>query len=507
MSRAGSDVLSVSLSEDGSTARGLIWNTRERVVLRELTFSRTSSGSKSTPSGSVLQGASEPWQLGVPPLCGHSIAWDRHVIAQNTAPSRSIIKYCTLEREFESAKLALPENITALVCSHQGLWLAVGTQNGLGYLWDLGSGALVVPRPEVDPASKPNQPPSSQRDALAWQVQPLAVTALQFTADDQFIVAGGEDGSVSVWALHELFRGHTSRPWRRYVDVHAGCIIAFRLGASWQVPFTRVYSIGRDRTLRIHDLGTGKLLVTIHLSAPPTCLAVDDIFERVVYVGLETGEVLGIFLPSLAVDASRVLIANRASRRSSGGDAACTSWICAYTDRDMPGKRAVRALSFAEAGSLLLYGNESGAVGLIHLPNHTTMAEFRGPKAHGKDAVFFVMSISPPTGAVPALFWQPTAYAQEKRRQWNLTFAGSSKQNPMRLEMTPSEDWHFLEFSDDMGVRLDVALKDRQGPANAEQERRDIARMMERYPSYAVGCVTALPSPFDVDHVDDDILI
>ncbi|KAF6002469.1 Pre-rRNA-processing protein ipi3 [Cyanidiococcus yangmingshanensis] len=454
--RSGSDVLSVSVTDDGSTARALIWNTQERVVLREVSLSRTKRSQQKPTPDVVSSAVSAAGRLGVPPVCVHSIAWDRHVIAQNIGPAKSIVTYCTLERETENAHLSLEENVTALVCSYGGRWLAVGTQRGLGYLWDLLNGALLVPRQRDEFDARPEASSPPFRDAPAWQIQPLAVTVLQFTPDDQFLVAGGEDGSVSIWALHELFTGNTHRPFRRYPDIHAGRVLALRLGASWQLPLTRLYSIGRDRTLRIHDLGTGMLLATIHLSAPPTCLVVDDALERVVYVGHETGEILRIYLPSFVIDSSRASIVSRAfekTQRTSDSASASTCWIRAYTESDAPERRGVRALSFAEGGALLLYGNESGAVGLIHLHSFTIMAEFRGAKAHGNDAVLFVASISPPTGAVPASLWQPAAYALEKKRQRQLAHTTPRKQTTLQFSKVPAMNWDSFELVDHVGVR------------------------------------------------------
>jgi WD40 repeat protein len=467
----GSDVLSVSVSEDGSSGRALLWNTRERVVRRELQLTR--------PTGAQRLGigrAAAPEVSGslraqtFCPVLASPATWDRYVFGVNTGLHKSCIKFFTLERDSEVAQVTLGENLTALACSHGGHFLAAGTAQGLGYLWDLHTGVLLAPSAGSGPSSAAANTETGHQSAAAWELQLLAVTTLVFTLDDAFLVTGGEDGSITVWATSELFAGQTHQPWRRFTAVHAGAVVALHLGAAWQLHTARIYSLGRDRTLRILDFPTGMQLANIHLSMQGTSLVVDDVFERAAYVGHITGDVLRIYLPSLSLDSTRTLLIKKplVNLESDGHSATTsTSWLRGFTERDVPEKRAIRTLALVEDGSILAYGNENGSVGLIHLNSNAVVAEFRGQKAHRSETVYLVTRIPPSDGAVPRWLWQRDVYVNEKKRQWSTGGTRHAPRVAPRFSLESKPYGESFELVDSLATRSTAVAAAAAGAANA----------------------------------------
>nr|KAJ3421937.1 Pre-rRNA-processing protein ipi3 [Polyrhizophydium stewartii] len=148
------------------------------------------------------------------------------------------------------AKSIVPERLACIAVANSGRFCAAGGISGRLYLWELASGNLMR---MFDAHYKP-------------------VKTLRFTADDAWLLSGGEDAMIHVWALNDLLNESMDHQ---------------------ELP-PKIRSL-KGHTLPIWDLATGTALVTVVFPRPLTCIAVDAL-ETTVFAGSVDGTIRAVDL-------------------------------------------------------------------------------------------------------------------------------------------------------------------------------------------------------------------
>ncbi len=113
----------------------------------------------------------------------------------------------------------------AVAVSHAGRLVAVGDASGQVWVWDLGS----------------------QRVIHRLAVGEAPITALAFSPDGRLLVVGDKGGGVSLWTAETGSRVST-------LPRHGGAVSFVHVGGG------QMWSGGWDKTLRLYDLASGRLL-------------------------------------------------------------------------------------------------------------------------------------------------------------------------------------------------------------------------------------------------------
>jgi len=133
---------------------------------------------------------------------------------------------------------------TSLAFSADGLMLASGHLDGAIYLWDLSTGLELEAR-------------------LGHEG---SIGGLIFTPDGAVLVSGGKDASIKCWEVPALLAGEA----RRLMRHQPAEVTSLTLAHGGR----RIVAGSSNRSLRVHDTSTGRLVATLHgHRAPPSALA------------------------------------------------------------------------------------------------------------------------------------------------------------------------------------------------------------------------------------------
>lgn len=189
---------------------------------------------------------------------------DYFLAAESTKPIINVWSVNSQET-LKNTKIVCSGIVSSLTASPDGNYCA-GAINEQLHIWQTKSGQL------LRVASKHFQP----------------ITRICFTSDGSFIVTSGEDGLLIVWALNRLLTHEQSDPLHVISD-HSLPIKDIYVGRSPNGN-TRVMSVSADCTLKIHELASGQLLLTVVFDKMPTAL-VSDVTEKLVFVGMNDGNI------------------------------------------------------------------------------------------------------------------------------------------------------------------------------------------------------------------------
>ncbi|OZJ05442.1 hypothetical protein BZG36_01634 [Bifiguratus adelaidae] len=151
-------------------------------------------------------------------------------------------------------KSTVPEKLSALCASNNGIYCAGGTFSGKIYVWEIASGNLV----------------------RAFDAHYKRISVLKFLQDDSALVSGSDDAGVNVWLTGEMLDDDSSDTLKPYfawlehtlpvTDVYCG--FGLLNGA-------RLATSSTDHTVKIWDLITGELLTTFLFPHAVTAITMD----------------------------------------------------------------------------------------------------------------------------------------------------------------------------------------------------------------------------------------
>ena len=257
----------------------------------------------------------------------------RDVAVVCAAKDASLIGYGVGARGVD-LRSRVPERLGAAALTPCGAYLAAGgAASGRLYAWELWSGRL----------------------ARAWEGHFRGVSALCWSEGGDALLSGGEDGVVA--------------PWDACVVVDADALAApsplFDHWSEHSMPVTavlcrglRVFSCALDRTARVRDLASGRLVCTLSVDEAPRCAAL-DVLDAYLLLGCESGLILRVDLDAQAAASSaaataRVLDARGATLFEGAGDG---------------GDGALAGLFKARAPALAYAGHAARVTGVAQHPS------------------------------------------------------------------------------------------------------------------------------------------
>lgn len=181
---------------------------------------------------------------------------------------KPIIHFWDFRREQVKQKSFVPEKCWSLACTNDGSLCAAGGESGSLHVWDTSTGTLLV----------------------SFPAHHKRITAVGWSDGGTELVAGSEDSLVTVWSLSGVMEtvrsgGGQPRPLHTFSD-HTMSVSALVVGAGASDPY--VFSCGLDHKLSVRTLVSGRLLASVSLPSPLTCIAVDPL-EYCAYLGSNNG--------------------------------------------------------------------------------------------------------------------------------------------------------------------------------------------------------------------------
>ncbi|CAK9786838.1 WD40 repeat-like protein [Cutaneotrichosporon oleaginosum] len=273
---------------------------------------------------------------------------------------KAIVGVWAWQKDQQHLKCHLPERLSCLSISPNGVWVAGGSPNGQVYLWEIASGLLLA----------------------SWSAHYRAVTSVHYSSDSAYLVTASADGSVHIFLVSQLIDTESSssphsKPLGSLGD-HTLTITAVALGKTAGVTGGRCWTASEDGTVKMWSFAAPfDLLATFVLpaSAVPTTLAVDPA-ERFLYAGTRAGDVYIIPLYKRKAQMGRV--------EAVGGDGAGAPPVtvetpCVHVDA------AITCLSLSLSATHLLVGTSAGDIHVHSLPSHQhirTISAHRGAISH-----------------------------------------------------------------------------------------------------------------------------
>ncbi|KAI5738742.1 hypothetical protein M8J77_010618 [Diaphorina citri] len=246
-------------------------------LLNEVAFSYDGSGAISVwePKGGTLLMSYK----GASVLSPHSMCLLGNDYVLGVEKGKPMIQAWPVNSQ-EKAQLRLicPGRISSMQASPDAAYIAVSIETKL-HVWQISSGRLLAT------ASSHYQP----------------ITIVKWSADSNFIVTGGEDGTICVWQLSRLICKQTVAfgiPGSSAKGV-TGLTEPLHVKSQHSLPVThvtlsklgaksRVASVSHDRTCKIFDLCTGEDLLSLILDTRLTCVAFDGTEDNI-YMGTSEG--------------------------------------------------------------------------------------------------------------------------------------------------------------------------------------------------------------------------
>jgi len=169
-------------------------------------------------------------------------------------------------------KLVTAESGSAVACSPDSRFCAVGTGKGKISLWEVASGRLMC---SIESAHY------------------RRISALRFTDDGAHLISASHDATVRVWRVSELFqRLHAAIP---------GAAVPWHTWSDHTLPVTdihcgfgglnaRVVTSSKDCSCKVWDLASGELLCTFAFPSDVCAVSMDPA-EEFVYAGCGDGKI------------------------------------------------------------------------------------------------------------------------------------------------------------------------------------------------------------------------
>eukprot|EP01029_Cantina_marsupialis_P024142 TRINITY_DN61395_c0_g1_i1.p1 TRINITY_DN61395_c0_g1~~TRINITY_DN61395_c0_g1_i1.p1 ORF type:complete len:484 (+),score=164.06 TRINITY_DN61395_c0_g1_i1:69-1520(+) len=193
--------------------------------------------------------------------------------------NKNIVHFYHLSKDQPFLRCALQERIEALDVSPDGKYLCGGTSSGKLFMWDVPSGELIK----------------------AWDAHYKAVSVIKFSMDGNTIVSAGQDAVINVWnfvdIVDETSDDNSSIEPLFVWGEHTLPVTGLAMGSG--ICSQRVVSCSLDRSLKVWDLGSGRLIHSIALPAALLCVTMDA-FERNIFVGSTKGTIFRVHLATVA---------------------------------------------------------------------------------------------------------------------------------------------------------------------------------------------------------------
>eukprot|EP01135_Chromosphaera_perkinsii_P000167 Nk52_evm63s32 gene=Nk52_evmTU63s32 len=202
-------------------------------------------------------------------------------------------------------KFNLVEKLSALVCTPDGTYTIGGSVSGYIYVWRNGTGELLE----------------------KFKGHYKAVTVLRVSEEGLYVVSGGEDAVVHVWSLMDVLDAHAEKR----VGENSRSIRAVYSWADHALPVTdicvgagigkkgRVYTASLDRTCRVYDLCSGKMMRHEVLEHSIHAIVVDRT-EGKLWAGLADGSIVLVPLYAASLELARVNMMMMAANDNENGE-------------------------------------------------------------------------------------------------------------------------------------------------------------------------------------------
>ncbi|MEW5316242.1 MAG: hypothetical protein WDW38_007623 [Sanguina aurantia] len=255
------------------------------------------------------------------------------------------------------------ERTAALASSMDGTYLAAGGASGTIYLWEVGSGRLL----------------------RTWAAHYKAVSVLAFAEGGSVLVSGGDDTLVNVWLLADLLDvglDPMSAEYSRPQPLHAWCehtlpvtSLAVGLGEVNAV----VATVSLDRTLQLHAMSDGRLLLNARLPCALHCVALDP-GEHAVYAGGSDGCIYEVSLTGANGGSGS---SSAHPQGASAGSGASLSELSggSHVQRMEGHSRVVNSLAVSLDGELLVSGSDDGTARVWDLRSRQAVQVISAPGA------------------------------------------------------------------------------------------------------------------------------
>eukprot|EP00053_Salpingoeca_punica_P002320 m.37184 g.37184 ORF g.37184 m.37184 type:complete len:476 (+) comp11516_c0_seq1:158-1585(+) len=207
----------------------------------------------------------------------HGLAMTQtHVFALQAG--RPSLHMWTWSSETALMKIPMPEPLSSVACTPDGIFCFGGCDSGKIYVWHIASGALLK---------------------IVSGAHYRRVTSLVLTRDSSALVSASEDATVRVWPLGSLVDTNSdSEPqfvWSDHAlpvtDVYCG------FGGSG----CRIATVSRDRTCKIYELASGRMLASVLFPSELTAVCMDA-SEQCLYVGAADGAIYQLPLQGRSED-------------------------------------------------------------------------------------------------------------------------------------------------------------------------------------------------------------
>ncbi|KAM9365871.1 WD repeat-containing protein 18 [Pholidichthys leucotaenia] len=220
-------------------------------------------------------------------------------------------------------KIVCPGIVTCLAASPNGLFLTAGVAEAI-YMWEVSTGKLL--------------------SILSRHYQD--VTCLKFTDDSSHFVSGGKDNLALVWSLCSVVQldlNHTPEP-RHVLSRHSLPITDLHCGLMG--PQARVATASLDQTVKVWELSSGELLLSILFDVEIMSVTFDPC-EYFLFCGGSDGNIFQVSLFSQSLSREKSFQSNNEGNQVFKGH-----------------RNLVTCLSVSMDGTLLLSGSHDETVRL-----------------------------------------------------------------------------------------------------------------------------------------------
>jgi pre-rRNA-processing protein IPI3 len=211
----------------------------------------------------------------------HSSAPHGHVSISNewilsSQSKDSLITLWKIGEKKIHQKFRLDESIGPLLISQSGDLCFAGGVNGTILCWEVSSGRLVC----------------------SWSGHSKGVRCLRSTSDASYLVTGGEDGVVSLWAMMDIEQMTNGEGCKTicerhsFVDHSQAVTDMFVSGGGVR---GRIFTTSLDRTARIFEILSRQLLRTISFDTYLTSIAIST-DEKHMFLGGAGGDIMVVNL-------------------------------------------------------------------------------------------------------------------------------------------------------------------------------------------------------------------
>ncbi|KAJ3073860.1 Pre-rRNA-processing protein ipi3 [Podochytrium sp. JEL0797] len=301
-----------------------------------------------------------------------------------------------------TAKMSVPESLSALAVSNNARWVVGGGISGRVYMWELATGNMVA-----------------MYDA---HFKPIKVVA--FSADDSAFVTAGDDAFAHVWLVARVTNA---------VDP-AAASQSFATMTGHSLPITdaafsptalfnksNVFTSSLDRSIKVWDATTGTNLLTVLFPRALTCLAIDPL-DMIVYAGAQDGIVYSAKLykggDESGEDADRVLGLSEGDMITvdDGGDRVFKG----HKLSNVPSPGSISSIALSFDAKVLMSGSEDGLAIVWDTPTRQQL------RVHHMSPATAALAAKPGSGPIPPVL---RVTALLRPRQDLLSVASGSANN------------------------------------------------------------------------------